>query len=390
MKNKILLFILFLATVINAGAQSSQKSFDVSLISAFRLYKDFDNIPIKVPAVVEIPFNDFIERFDFAVFDKTSNSFEPYYFKQKIIVAEIPVSINTIPSNSKANLIIDKNTNTYVDFFLPENGQGQVKIILTSSKPITSSGLTLLLDNNVALPSSIEIKAVIDDQERIIVANRKMDGQSIYFPKTTSDKWQITFNYSQPLRISELYLHQDNVIKSNVNAIRFLAQPGHSYRIYFNPDRPVNIKVGESGNLASAVDVLTIQPTESYNNPYYVIADVDNDGVPDIKDNCVFVSNPDQQDLNNNGRGDACDDFDQDGIINTQDNCPNNPNRNQIDSDGDGIGDACDPEESRLTERFPWIPWLGIGFTAIVIVILFILTLKKPTKTYQEDSTNNT
>jgi hypothetical protein len=390
MKNKILLFILFLATVINAGAQSSQKSFDVSLISAFRLYKDFDNIPIKVPAVVEIPFNDFIERFDFAVFDKTSNSFEPYYFKQKIIVAEIPVSINTIPSNSKANLIIDKNTNTYVDFFLPENGQGQVKIILTSSKPITSSGLTLLLDNNVALPSSIEIKAVIDDQERIIVANRKMDGQSIYFPKTTSDKWQITFNYSQPLRISELYLHQDNVIKSNVNAIRFLAQPGHSYRIYFNPDRPANIKVGESGNLASAVDVLTIQPTESYNNPYYVIADVDNDGVPDIKDNCVFVSNPDQQDLNNNGRGDACDDFDQDGIINTQDNCPNNPNRNQIDSDGDGIGDACDPEESRLTERFPWIPWLGIGFTAIVIVILFILTLKKPTKTYQEDSTNNT
>jgi len=390
MKNKILLFILVLVTVISTGAQSSQKSFDVSLISAFRLYKDLDNIPIKVPTVVEIPFNDFIERFDFAVFDKTNNSFEPYYFKQKIIVAEIPVSINTIPSNNNANLIIDKNTNTYVDFFLPENGQGQVKIILTSSKPITSSGLTLLLDNNVALPSSIEIKAVIDDQERIIVANRKMDSQSIYFPKTTSDKWQITFNYSQPLRISELYLHQDNVIKSNVNAIRFLAQPGHSYRVYFNPDRPVNIKVGESGNLSSATDVLTIQPTASYNNPYYVIADVDNDGVPDIKDNCVFVSNPDQQDLNSNGRGDACDDFDQDGIINAQDNCPNNPNRNQIDSDGDGIGDACDPEESRLTERFPWIPWLGIGFTAIVIVTLFILTLKKPAKTDQEDSTNNT
>jgi hypothetical protein len=379
MKNKILLFILVLVTVINAGAQSLQKSFDVSLINAFRFYKDFDNISIKVPTVVEIPFNDFIERFDFAVFDKTKNSFEPYYFEQKIIVAEIPVSINTVPSNSNANLIIDKDTNTYADFFLPENGQGQVKIILTSSKPITSSGLTLLLDNNVALPSSVEIRAVVNGQERIIVANQKMNQQSIYFLKTTSDKWQITFNYSQPLRISELYLHQDNVIKSNINVIRFLAQPGHSYRVYFNPDRPVNIKVGESGNLSSAEDVLTIQPTASHNNPNYVIADIDKDGIPDIKDNCVFISNPDQQDLNNNGRGDACDDFDQDGIINAQDNCPNNPNRDQIDSDGDGIGDVCDTQENRITELYPWLPWVGMGFAAIVIIVLFVLIAKKPT-----------
>jgi hypothetical protein len=379
MKNKILLFILVLATVINAGAQSLQKSFDVSLINAFRLYKDFDNISIKVPTVVEIPFNDFIERFDFAVFDKTKNSFEPYYFEQKIIVAEIPVSINTVPSNSNANLIIDKDTNTYTDFFLPENGQGQVKIILTSSKPITSSGLTLLLDNNVALPSSVEIRVVVNGQERIIVANQKMNQQSIYFLKTTSDKWQITFNYSQPLRISELHLHQDNVIKSNVNVIRFLAQPGHSYRVYFNPDRPVNITVGESGNLSSAEDVLTIQPTVSRNNPNYVIADIDKDGIPDIKDNCVFVSNPDQQDLNNNGRGDVCDDFDQDGIINVQDNCPNNPNRDQIDSDGDGIGDVCDTQENRITELYPWLPWAGMGFAAIVIIVLFVLIAKKPT-----------
>ena len=85
-------------------------------------------------------------------------------------------------------------------------------------------------------------------------------------------------------------------------------------------------------------------------------------------DNCISTINPDQIDVNRNGRGDACDDFDQDGLINTRDNCPNIPNRNQIDTDGDKIGDVCDNEESRTTEKYPWLPWVGIGFAGLVLV----------------------
>lgn len=387
LKTFILSLFLSLSFIVTANAQDLQQNSIFAVTSAYRFYKDIDNISINVPTVVETPFEiDFIERFDFAVLDKTTNSFEPHYVIQKILVNEIPVSVNSVPSTSDANRMIDKDTRTYANFLLPENAQGQVQITVSSLRSITSSALTILLDNNVALPTSVEIRAFVDGQNRIVVANRRMDGQTIRFPQTTSNRWQITFTYSQPLRISELRLNQDNVTKSNTRAIRFLAQPGHSYRIYFDPDRSVEAPVGESSNLASAQDVLVVQAALARSNPNYIMADTDSDGVPDARDNCVSVSNPDQQDINNNSRGDACDDFDQDGVINSEDNCPNNPNRDQRDTDSDGIGDVCDKQESRITEQYPWIPWLGIGFAAIVLIILLALTARTTFAGKQENN----
>ena len=69
--------------------------------------------------------------------------------------------------------------------------------------------------------------------------------------------------------------------------------------------------------------------------------DIDYDGVPDRSDNCIAVFNADQQDLDGNGIGDACDgDFD--GVQSPFDNCDGVENPNQADRDGDGRGDACD------------------------------------------------
>jgi hypothetical protein len=115
--------------------------------------------------------------------------------------------------------------------------------------------------------------------------------------------------------------------------------------------------------------------TERY-NPAYTIADTDHDGVPNVSDNCPMVANPSQFDRNTDGRGDECDDYDLDGVANINDNCPDRPNANQNDEDGDGIGNVCDGEESRLTEREPWLPWAGIGFAALVLGGLFVLALR--------------
>jgi hypothetical protein len=76
--------------------------------------------------------------------------------------------------------------------------------------------------------------------------------------------------------------------------------------------------------------------------------DIDFDEIPNDEDNCPDVSNPNQEDQNDDGVGDACDD-DDDGVANNYDNCPSVSNPNQEDSEignnnqiGDGVGDACD------------------------------------------------
>jgi hypothetical protein len=373
--NKKILLWLFgifmaLAPVVNAATSS-----DVD--DAFRQYKDIKNLDIVVPTVVEVPIEYFyLERTEFAVVDQTSDILLPYYYKKNIVTTEASYSVTTLPASSRAYRMTDKTSKTYTEFELDSNDQGTVIINLKSSIPVTSSALVTLLATNVALPTSVEISATVDGKIKKILAKSDMRQQTIRFPETTAQNWKIVFTYAQPLRINEIRLIQENLNKNNDQYVRFLAQPNRSYRVYFDPDRYVAINTGESGNLRSDEDVLTISTVPSIANPLYVQADVDNDGIPDILDNCVSVPNRDQKDINENGRGDTCEDFDKDGVMNDKDNCPNDPNRTQRDTDRDKIGDACDIEESRLTEKYKWIPWLGIVFALIVIVVLFIVTAR--------------
>ena len=74
--------------------------------------------------------------------------------------------------------------------------------------------------------------------------------------------------------------------------------------------------------------------------------DTDGDGVSDASDNCPNMNNPNQNDADQDGVGDACEaDTDVDGLIDDEDNCPSAPNADQLDSDLDGVGDACDDSD---------------------------------------------
>ena len=77
-----------------------------------------------------------------------------------------------------------------------------------------------------------------------------------------------------------------------------------------------------------------------------IIFDIDDDGVRDSRDNCVSVANPDQQDADRDGAGNACDsDDDNDGVLDGDDNCQFVPNADQADRNFDERGDLCDDED---------------------------------------------
>lgn len=368
--------LALLVVLLVAGNTNAQAVPVIEGIAAFR--QMIDVAPsILVPTVVQVPLSGtWLERQDVAVLDQTTHTFVPTLFRQEVKQQAVTLTA-TYADDGNLGEIVDNNPATYTHFDLPPEGQGSFGIYLDTDTPATFSGLSTILSPNVALPTSIEIRTGPPGAEKIIVARQPMTTPTIRFPATTATTWRINFTHGQPLRIAELKLLQDDVATSTTQYARFLAHPGHGYRVYLDADRlPTDLQLGEAPNLQSDTDVVVLPGSSPQPNPAYSVADVDADGVPDLRDNCVTDANPDQADLNTNGRGDVCDDFDKDGVINEQDNCPDNPNRNQTDTDGDKMGDACDSEESRLTEANPWLPWAGLGIAAIVVIGLFALTVR--------------
>ena len=360
----------------------SDEEFPVSheeVFQAYRQQKDIGIISsIVVPTVVEIPLEEeyLYDPWGFALYNVSEEIFEPNLLRMEPI---IPNKATFIISSNESNgsvrfpeRMMDKSGTSYADLLLPAEGQGFVSFTIQASRLVTSSGMTISLERNVALPTSVEIRAVVDGEERIVLRESRMTQTAVRFPQVTSLQWIIDLSYAQPLRISELQLLDDEA-PALKRGLRFLAQPGQIYRLYLNPDQLVRPATAQSANLTIDKGVIRLSAILSKVNPLYRPADVDKDGIPDITDNCVLVENRNQDDVDKNGLGDACDDFDRDGLLNSKDNCPNNPNFDQRDEDGDGMGDVCDKEESRLTEKYPWIPWVGIGSAGVVLVVLLFL-----------------
>ncbi|OGL77004.1 hypothetical protein A3J43_03990 [Candidatus Uhrbacteria bacterium RIFCSPHIGHO2_12_FULL_54_23] len=223
------------------SAQRLAPSQRTDIVSAYRQYQDVAVSAIGVPTVVEIPFAEaLLDRAQFAVYDQAANMFEPSYVRQETVAAGAPVRAAADTLGGYAGRMTDGDARTYAEFALPEGIQGRTTLTLTTSYPATFSGLTLLLDNHVALPTSGGIRAVVDGVERVVVAERRMDSTTIRFPRTESASWTVSLTYAQPLRITELRLIEENLTHARAYHLRFLARPGRTYRVYFDPDRNVN------------------------------------------------------------------------------------------------------------------------------------------------------
>jgi hypothetical protein len=331
---------------------------------------------VSVPTVVEVPLRSINASFGLGLIDG-SQKLIPYIIENTVTQKVNVPRITGIASSEAA--LFDDNSSTYVDFDLPLGTQGEfvpgtAMLTLSYAQPITSSQLEVALAPYVANPTSIEVRALVNGVEKVVVSKTYRNAWSINFPKTTASVWKVIFNYSQPLRIVEMKFVDDRIATS-LSSLRFLAMPGEKYALYYSVDRPAARFTDELPQLSGGPAVKGSLGVSAVNSTY-VLPDTDGDGVPDISDNCVTISNKDQIDIDQNGRGDACDDFDRDGVINSRDNCVNVTNADQTDTDGDGIGNKCDSEESRITEKYAWLPWVGMGSVVFVLGGLMFMVLR--------------
>ena len=347
-----------------------------NLLSSFQIYIEIPTLKIEIPTVVEVPLTNSQEAAHStqAVWEVTGQSFQPFLVQRTKIPTGYTVNSSSSPGGEPE--LNDNSPTSFVEY-LPELGQPtQVSFVLEFARPVTSDTLTFSLPPNVQLPERVSIFRIDDDSgAQILVNDLVLTGTRVSFPQSTAQKWQVDFTYTQNLRLAEIGLVELGSQQQTWQTLRFLARPGESYRLYLLADQPVQVKVPESGDLFGEPHPLVLMGLSRVSNPEYQPVDTDQDGVGDEVDNCPRVSNPEQTDVNQNGIGDACDDFDQDGILNAEDNCPDHANRYQQDTDGDGIGDHCDSEESRLTERLVWLPWLGILVGVVVVSLLLKTTV---------------
>ncbi len=327
------------------------------------------------PTVISVELPRSEQEYGIAIEELDSREAQAWISIPKTDLPQLTVKETTSLIGNTQSLV-DGDLDTSAEFDL-DRDNGLAEITVSSDKVMTSSSLSLILDDHVALPKYIAISAMVDNQWKTVLAQSELDSSLILFPETSSQEWKLIFTHAQPLRLREINFYQQTE-EEDVNEIRWLARPGMEYIIYTQARAYESIELSEKGKLTG--DDLTVENIESgasQENPSFVEPDQDEDKISDILDNCVSIANPDQSDIDNNGRGDACEDFDGDSVLNFKDNCPDHPNRYQADEDGDGLGDACDDEESRLTEQQPWLPWAAMGGAALLIIFILVQTVKK-------------
>jgi len=345
---KIFIFTLIIfpvagfAMVPNPPSPAEYKN---SIVSAFRYYKNISPNITKT-SVVEVPFNqDSFSIPVFAVYNLTTSSFEPNVFFANSSETKSRITATGAISNDPATGVVGNDTSmindnkygTCLDFPLTQSSN-RAKVTFVFDKPITSTSLLIGLANYGTLPHSISISANVSGKEYIVLAPIQPFQNNITFLSTTSSVWHVVFDYVQPLRICEMKFNDTSGGQTITAGLRFLAQPGQSFRIYFDADRQnVSSTYKEAGDLSSNTGVVVYNTGVSVPNPEYRPSDFDSDSVPDLSDNCLNIANSDQKDEDKNGRGDACEDYDRDNVVNIIDNCPQIPNASQIDTDKDGI-----------------------------------------------------
>lgn len=189
--------------------------------------------------------------------------------------------------------------------------------------------------------------------------------------KISTDYIKISIKYKEILKLKEVTFYR---LQSKENQFVYFYvnnNCNNTFLFYFGEYGISNAGQGSKTlPVEFNVEVNTLENIK-YNS------DFDSDEILNDKDNCPYVSNTDQKDINYNGMGDACEDDDGDRIVNSIDNCIDKYNPDQMDEDRDGAGDVCDNKDNRFFEENKFLIYIAAAIIAIVFVIFSIILIKK-------------
>ena len=124
-----------------------------------------------------------------------------------------------------AQTLADGNTNTTFDFPLASQGVQHGKIKIVYAKPLETDSIVFETTGDSYVPTAFTLMI---DGKRIL---NTMQGRSAKFPKMMAQSIEISFDYNQPIRFTEVGVGL-NKEESVTNSLRFVYQPKVKYILY--------------------------------------------------------------------------------------------------------------------------------------------------------------
>ena len=277
--------------------------------------------------------------------------------------------------SSRLNRLSD-DTNRH--FFDSQESEHQFEVLVEGG-PITS--MNIHFTPNTLPPRSVSVEYKIQDQWIPLVTGIRYANNiplgSIPVIEDQETTLRVTLESDHLLGLRDVQILTGEQIK-DTPVLAWYAEPNTEYVLYRKPNFGQHTGYYVAAQRPLAIDEVTprVFVTTTENNPFYN-PDYDRDGIDDVDDLCPRNKDAGNADIDNNGRGDVCEDKDQDGHVAGKDNCPLVYNPNQTDIDADGTGDVCDEADDRASEQLPYLDILLFGLLAGLLLWLVYRSTKK-------------